>query len=233
MSSVVCIVFCSIVTCKKNKVVAWVISSLTAFLLIYLHSSLLTPEVLRGISCFFGGAFTYYLFVNTPTLNLNITIGTTIEILLLSMIIVVVQSTFDHRSSVASALFMVTVFCFFRVWCHIKNTKTQTISNGWQTIIFNIYDSCSHPFLPNFYCNNHSKNNKLTIRPYDDGFRYLNGNSNVNNIIVLIIILIVTAISGVTYKYIELAGQNINSRSKKNKNTDKYNVESKVQVSDV
>ncbi|MFM5305227.1 acyltransferase family protein, partial [Aeromonas caviae] len=104
--------FGSIVTCRKNKVAVWIISSLTAFLLIYLHSSLLTPEVLRGISCFFGGAFTYYLFIRTPTLNLNTTIGTVIEILLLSMIIVVVQSTFEHRSSVASVLFMVTVFCF-------------------------------------------------------------------------------------------------------------------------
>lgn len=227
--------FCSIVTCKKNKVVAWVISSLTAFLLIYLHSSLLTPEVLSGISCFFGGAFTYYLFVNTPTLNLNITIGTTIEILLLSMIIVVVQSTFDHRSSVASALFMVTVFCFafeFGVISKIlKHKLFQTVGK----LSYSIY--MTHAAI--LFCLTSiaiiiQKITNLPFAPMIDGFRYLNfGNSNVNNIIVLIIILIVTAISGVTYKYIELAGQNINSRSKKNKNTDKYNVESKVQVSDI
>lgn len=208
--------FVSIITCRKNKEIAWVTSSLIAFILINLHSSLLTPEVLRGMSCFFGGAFFYYLFIRTPKLNVNITTGTIIEVLLLLMIIIVVQSTFNHRNLLASALFMVAIFCFAFEFGAISKILRSYPFQIIGKLSYSIY--MTHAAI--LFCLTSiaiviQKITNKSYAPIIDGKRYLNfDNSYINNVVVLIILLIVIAMSNITYKYIEVYGQKLN-RSRK------------------
>lgn len=208
--------FFSIVTCKKNKEIAWITSSLIAFILIYLHSSLLTNEILRGTSCFFGGAFFYYLFTRAPKLNLNIATGTIIEALLLSMIVIVVKSTFNYHDLVASALFMVTIFCFAFEFGAISKILRSYPFQKIGKLSYSIY--MTHAAI--IFCLTSiaiiiQKITNTSYAPMIDGIRYVNfGNSYINNIVVLIILLMVIAISNVTYKHIEIYGQKLN-RSRK------------------
>ena len=66
-----------------------------------------------------------------------------------------------------------------------------------------------------------------------DGHRNLDfGNPMINNLVVLIIIAIVIAISSITYKYIELAGQKLNTGSKGTVNTYKNNAGQKEPISE-
>ncbi|QHB84876.1 acyltransferase family protein (plasmid) [Aeromonas veronii] len=207
--------FGSIVTCRKNMVAAWIVSSLAAFVLIYSQSSLLTSEVLRGISCFFGGAFTYHLFVRTSAFKLNRAVGTGIEILLLSMIVIVVQSTFDQRSSVASMLFMVTVFFFafeFGAISRILNAKPFQVIGKLSYSIYMTHAAILFCLISTAVIV--QKATGIPFAPMIEGMRNLDfGGAIINNSIVLIIIVIVIAISSITYKYIELAGQRLNSSS--------------------
>ena len=227
--------FGSIVACRKNKVATWLSSSLVAFMLIYFQSSLLTPEVLRGISCFFGGAFTYWVFMRTATtLKLSHTIGTCIEILLFSMIVFVVQSTFDHRSSVASVLFMVTVFCFafeFGAISKILNAKPFQVIGKLSYSMYMTHAAILFCLISTAMII--QKVTGIPFAPMIDNVRMLDfGSSTINNLVALVIICIVIAISSMTYKYIELAGQKLNASNKKTNNTDKYNSKKKVQASE-
>lgn len=213
------LLFGSIITFRKNKEIAWLISSITAFLLIYLQSSIVTSEVLRGISCFFGGAFAYFLFVRTPTLNINKTIGTIIEILLLIMIIATVQTTFDHRSLVASLLFIVTVFCFA--------FELGAISGLFKAKPFQVIGKLSYSiYMTHFAIISCLKVaatliQKITKIPLtttsETGVGLDFGSATSNNIMIFITLIIVIAISNITYKYIEVTGQKLSvSNNKQN-----------------
>lgn len=228
--------FGSIVVCRNNKVMAWMTASLAAFMLIYFQSSILKLEVLRGISCFFGGAFTYWVFTQTATkFKLNHTIGTCIEVLLLSMIVFVVQSKFDHQSLVASALFMVTVFIFAFEFGSISKLLHAKFFQMIGKLSYSIY--MTHAAI--LFCLTSiaiiiQKATGMPFAPMVDGHRNLDfGNPIINNMVVLIIITLVIAISGITYKYIELSGQKLNKRSKETANTYKDNAKQKEPINEV
>lgn len=201
----------------KHKPITWLTSSLAAFALIYLQSSLLTPEALRGISCFFGGVVTYWLFMRTTTkIKLSFAVGTCLELVLLTMIIFVVQSTFEHRSLVASALFMVTVFFFAFELGFISKTFKLKPFQLIGKLSYSIY--MTHAAI--LFCLISTaiiiqKATGKAFAPMIDEMRFLDfGNALTNNAVVLAIVAIVISISLITYKYIEIPGQKLNSRSK-------------------
>lgn len=226
--------FCSIITCKKNKVTAWLFLSLSAFMLIYLQPSFLTLEALRGLSCFFGGTFTYYLFKRAQSLKLNHIVGTSIEVLLLSMIVVLVQSKLDNRSLVVSVLFMVTVFVFAFEFGLISKILKIKPFQAIGKLSYSIYMTHAAILIGMGYIITAiQKISGVTLKVTKEDVTFFDfGTPVINNIVIFIIALIIIGISIVTYHYIELAGQNLNSRGKKLTHTDKYNTKQKVQISE-
>lgn len=211
--------FGSIVASKSNKVIVWLTSSLAAFALIYLKSSLVTQEVLRGISCFFGGAFTYWVFMKTATkIKLNVAIGTCLELVLLSLIVIVVQSTFDHRSSVASILFIITVFFFAFEFGAISKTLRVKPFQIIGKLSYSIY--MTHAAI--LFCITSTaiilqKVTGKAFAPIFEDVRHLDfGHSLINNAAVFTVVIVVISISSITYNYIELTGQRQQYRKYRN-----------------
>ncbi|MBW3528128.1 acyltransferase [Shewanella sp. NKUCC05_KAH] len=208
--------FCSIIAFNNYKVIAWAITSIIAFSLIYSQSSLITSEVLRGVSCFFGGAFTYWLFLQTvTTFKLSVIVGTCLELLLLSMIIFAVQSQFNHRSSISSVLFMITVFFFafeFGAISRLLRAKCFQLLGKLSYSIYMTHTAVLFCLTSIAIILHKVTGNAFTTMK--DGIRFLDfGHTFTNNAVVIFIVMIVIAISNITYKYIELTGQRLNAKS--------------------
>lgn len=207
--------FCSIVV-FKHKPIIWLTSSLISFLLIYLQSPSITPEVLRGVSCFFGGTFTYWLFMKSSSFKLSATIGTCVELMLLTSIVIVVQSVFEYRFFVASVLFMVAVFFFAFEFGFISKMLKLKYFQLMGKLSYSIY--MTHAAI--LFCLTSlgfviQKITEKDFTPMINGLRFLNfGSTLTNNVMVLAILLVVISLSLITYKYIEVPGQKLNSRSK-------------------
>jgi peptidoglycan/LPS O-acetylase OafA/YrhL len=224
--------FGSIVAGRKHRAATWLASSIVAFMLIHFKSSLVTPEALRGISCFFGGAFIYHLFVHTPTRNLGYVTGTAVEALLLLMIIAVVQTTLPYRSLVASILFMATVFFFafeFGALSRILKARPLQLLGRLSYSIYMTHFAILA--CMGFAALALQKLSGMELTRMIGDMRYLDfGSRTINNVAVLVTVGIFIAVSSVTYRYIEVPGQQLNKRraAEATGNADKNNAEAQA-----
>lgn len=199
------LLFISMVTFKKYKTVSWLLISIIAFNFLYIGSDIFKEEVFRGLSCFFGGASTYVLYKQVAHLKPSYLMGSIIEILLIFLIILVLQSKIEHMGIIASAIFIISVLVFsYEAGCLSKILKTKyfqyfgklsySIYMVHAAVIFII---TSAAMLLGKYTGN-------VYSPTIDSIRYIDfGNSLINNLIVLFTLVSVVFISKYTYKYIE------------------------------
>jgi peptidoglycan/LPS O-acetylase OafA/YrhL len=106
------LLFASIALFKSNRIISWFIISLIAFTLILLESKLLVTEVLSGLSCFFGGAFTYVVYKKIAHFKPSYILGSIVEALLLLSVFFIVESQSEFRSSLGPLIFILTVLFF-------------------------------------------------------------------------------------------------------------------------
>ena len=214
------LLFISIVAFKESKVIAWLAISLIAFFLIYLESDITVSKVLRGLSCFFGGAFTYVIYKKFSQLKLSYNLGSVIEAILLVLVVLIVQSKIEYRSMIAPILFFITVFFFsFEAGILSRFLKTKPLQYAGK-LSYSIY--MTHAAI--LFCLVSiaiilQKATGAEVAPMIEGKRALDfGSGIINNISVVSIIAIVIYASSLTYKYIELTGQKMNkSRTTKSK----------------
>ncbi|TYK64773.1 acyltransferase family protein [Colwellia echini] len=208
------LLFVSIVAFKSNKVISWLVISMMAFLLMYFDSHILVGSVLRGLSAFFGGAVIYVVYCKISHLKVPYILGGFIEVLLILLIILIVQSDLEYRSILATILFIVTVLCFaFECGAVSKILKVNVFQYAGK-LSYSIY--LTH-FVLLMYISGILKvlskltNTEMVLRINDSYFMNL-GSVPVNTFFAILIILITIYISNITYKYIELKGQKLNRK---------------------
>ncbi|HFG2066227.1 TPA: acyltransferase family protein, partial [Vibrio cholerae] len=91
---------------------SWLLISLFSFFLLSIPQDLMTNESLRGLSCFFGGAFTYTLFKKFNELSFNFKFGSVIEVFLIAIVLLSVCVEFTYRDFALPVIFMIVVLFF-------------------------------------------------------------------------------------------------------------------------
>jgi len=211
------LLFFTIVLFKSYRLFSWFLISLAAFVLIYFGSDVVVDTVLRGLSCFFGGSFAYVIYRKIADINIPSVLGSIIEFALLVAIILAVQTSNEYRPIFAPLLFIVTVLFFaFESGVVSKLFKVNLLQYAGK-LSYSIYMThaaiifCLIPIARVL--------NKLIgvdFAPVANGARVLDfGNSVINNLFILVILMLVVLVSHFTYKYIELTGQQLNKKTKK------------------
>lgn len=199
----------------RRKLLFWIAISLSAFSLIFFKSDILVSPVLRGLSCFFGGSFTYVIYrMIHDKFRPSFTMGSILEIMLIILVIYVVGSNYEYRNILASLLFFGTVLFFsFESGILSKALKTKPFQQGGK-LSYSIY--MTHAAI--LFCLISlamivQKATGSNISPMIESTRYLDfGNPLINNLILLLILSAVVLVSSLTYKYVELPGQKLNSK---------------------
>lgn len=206
------LLFFSILLFKSYRVISWFVISFISFFLIYLESEVLVGTVLRGLFCFFCGAFTYITYKKLNHLNPSYISGSIIEAILIICVVSVVQSTVEYRSIIAPLLFFLTVLFFaFESGFFSKLLKARPLQYAGK-LSYSIY--MTHVAI--LFCLISiamvlQKVTGIEMATIIESIRYLNfGGSAINNFIVIFILAIVIYISTFTYKYVELKGQKLN-----------------------
>ncbi|MCF1428891.1 MAG: acyltransferase [Shewanella sp.] len=206
------LLFASVVIFKSNRVISWLVISITSLILITLKSEILVGEVLRGLSCFFGGAFTYAIYKKLYHLKPSFILGSVIETILIISVVLVVQSQIEHRSIIASVIFCITVLFFAYESGLLSNfLKVKPLQYAGK-LSYSIY--MTHAAI--LFCLTSiamilQKITGFEIAPMIETTRFLNfGGGLINNVVVIGILAIVVYISSLTYEYVEIAGQRLN-----------------------
>jgi peptidoglycan/LPS O-acetylase OafA/YrhL len=208
------LLFVSIVVFKSNRVIAWFAISLIVFILMFLGSDILVNTVYRGLSCFFGGAFTYVMYKKLSHLKPSYILGSVVEAVLILCVVMIVQSKSEYRPIFAPLVFFITVLFFaFESGAIAKSLKIKPMQYAG-TLSYSIY--MTHFAIIFCLISIAMVLQKITgneIALIIEGKRYLNfGGSIMNNLAVFVIIAIVVYISSLTYKYVEIKGLDLNKK---------------------
>lgn len=203
------LLFLSIVVFKRNRILSWIFISFIAFMLMYFESEIIMAPVLSGLSCFFGGAFTYVIYKKLSHFKPSYILGSIVEAILLTCVVLIVQSSVEHRFIIAPVLFLFTVLFFaFESGFFSTLLKVKPLQYVGK-LSYSIY--MTHAAI--LFCLISiamvlQKMTGIEIAPMIETMRFLNfGGRMINNLVVILILAIVISISSLTYKYIELKGQ--------------------------
>jgi peptidoglycan/LPS O-acetylase OafA/YrhL len=209
------LLFLSIVVFKRNRIFSWACISFIALMLIYFESEVLVTNVLRGLSCFFGGAFTYVIYRKLSHFKPSYISGSIIEAGLLACVVLIVQSQIEHRSIIASVLFFFTVLFFaFESGLFSAILKIKLLQSAGK-LSYSIY--MTHAAI--LFCLTSiamvlQKVTGVEMAPMGETTRFINfGSALLNNLAVIVILAIVIYISSLTYKYIEVKGRYLNKKA--------------------
>jgi len=211
------IFFVSLLVKQTIKYILWFLISITMFIFIFLDTEIAT-DILRGLSCFFGGSLTYLLYKNIESkINFNKNYFTIIEIILLTLVVLIVSSDIEHKSLIASLLFCIQVFVFAFEKGFMSKILKQKMFLYFGKLSYSIY--MIHAVI--LFCSLSTfmiiqKIFKIDLATMVDDVRTIDlGSPMFNNLSILIILGIIIFISGFTYKYIEQKGQDMGKAFKK------------------
>ncbi len=177
------------------------------------QETFVTP-VVRGLSSFFGGAFTYLLYRKVKGLEINKMLASCIEVILFVSVIFVVMNSFEQRELVAKFVFYLTVLMFSLEAGFLSNVLKKPVFLDSGRLSYSIY--MTHSAM--LYCLSMiavalQQVTGFEVAPMVDGQRYITlGRPYLNNLVVFVILGIVIFISNYTYKFIEIKGQEIGRR---------------------
>lgn len=206
------LLFMSISLFKSKRVISWFVISIVAFALIYSESEVVVGEVLRGLSCFFGGAFTYVIYKKIAHFKPSYISGSIIEATLLVCIVLAVQSKLEYRSIITTVLFFFTILFFAFESGALSNLLKVKPLQYTGKLSYSIY--MTHSAVLFCFTSTAMILQKITgieVVSMIEGVRYLNFGSTINNVVIIFILSVVIYISSFTYKYIEIKGQELNT----------------------
>ena len=199
----------SIVVLPKFKKIIWFFTLSIAFYLIISESEMLVSKVLRGLSCFFGGALTYLLYKKIAHIKVTKSLGSVVEVAVVFFVVIIVQSDFKYQNIVATVLFYIVILVFSFESGVISNILKLKPFQETGKLSYSIY--MTHAAI--LFCLTSialalQKITGIEVAPLLDRVRYItSGNEMINNLIVLLVLAFVILISQFTHKYIELKWQ--------------------------
>jgi len=203
------LLFISVVIFSKFKTYIWIFTPIIAFYLIISKSEILTSEVLRGLSCFFGGALTYLLYKKISYLRITKLFGSIVEIFIITFIIVIVSSDLKYKGIVTTILFYITILIFSFESGIVSSLLRLKLFQETGKISYSIY--MTHAAILFCLMSTAIVLQKITgieLAPMINGERFLtSGYEIINNLIVFVILALVILISQFTYSHIELKWQ--------------------------
>ncbi|CAB1276370.1 acyltransferase family protein [Candidatus Nitrosacidococcus tergens] len=194
------------------KYVVWFIISVVSFFLL-MNKLGLKEEALRGLSCFFAGSLAYLLYKNISNKldSLGAIFFNIAEIALLIIIFFVISYVQELKGVIASFVFVITVFIFAFERGFFGKLLTKSIFQAFGRLSYSIY--MTHVAI--LFCVTSipivlAKITGSNIAPMIEDIRYLDfGSSIANNLFIGITVLTVIGCSALTYKYIEVKGQEL------------------------
>jgi peptidoglycan/LPS O-acetylase OafA/YrhL len=203
------LLFLSVVTFSKFKKYIWIITPAIAFYLLISGSEIVGNEVLKGLSCFFGGAVTYLFYRKIADIKPTKLLASVVEVAVIIGVIIVVQSTFKYQNIVTPLLFYIVIIVF--------SFESGIISHCLKLRPFQVLGKLSYSIYMThaaiLFCLTSAmlilqKITGFELAPMINGMPYLtSGNEIINNVIVFLILTIVILISNFTYKHIEIKWQ--------------------------
>lgn len=202
------ILFLTILVFKKIRIVIWSLISIIFLSLLAMSLGGEESVVLRGFSCFFGGAVMYSIYKRIPNLKIPYVLGSVVEGLLLMLVFYVVQLNMGNRTPAIVVFYIFVLFFsyesgFFSFF--LKKSIFQLLGK----LSYSIY--MIHSAFLLFLISLSIVFQKVTyieISPTINGVRYLTfGNGFVNTIFVIFIVSSIIYVSNLTYQYVELKGQ--------------------------
>ncbi|MCK5925370.1 MAG: acyltransferase, partial [Methylococcales bacterium] len=205
------LLFPTIAILARFKKIIWIFIVAMSFYLIVSKENIFVDEVLRGISCFFGGALTNLLYRKIHHYKLTKIYGSLLEIMILLTVVIVVQSKFQYQNIVATLLFYVVVLIFA--------FESGVVSSGLKLKFFQVLGILSYSiymthaailfcFISTLMVLQKLTGLELTIMKGQVRF-LTSGNEMLNNLLLLILLSFIVWLSQYTYKYIELKGQQL------------------------
>ncbi|WP_394243925.1 acyltransferase family protein [Vibrio astriarenae] len=205
------LLFFSIFVFRMNRVSIWVVVSLLSFYLLYTKSVTVPGEVLRGLSCFFGGAFFYSVYQKMSRIRLSYKVATILELALLSAIVIVIQSKYEYRSIAVSVLFMLAVLLLAFEGGFFSSMLMKSSMQTLGVLSYSVY--LTHGVLLLYFRAFLTVLDEFTLielMPMVENVKYMNfGSTLANNMGVLLILAMSVLISKYTYEYIEKVGQDL------------------------
>ncbi|PMO27680.1 acyltransferase family protein [Vibrio breoganii] len=195
----------TIVLMSKYKVFIWLSISVVSFSLMYIKSPILTDSALRGLSCFFGGAVCYLVYMKVSKIKLVKSLSTLIELFLISLIYIFISSDFENREFSLSILFFVAVIVFSLEKGGVSDFLKMHFFQRLGTLSYSIY--LTQTAIISILIATMMILSKLTgeeLSPINNSIRYLTTGSIIgNNLLILFVLVIVYIISSWTNKNIE------------------------------
>ena len=194
----------------------WLCISIFSFILIATESTLLTSQVLRGLSCFFAGTICYLLYRTQywGQLKISTITATIIEIILLLLVWYLVQSEIEYKSILASILFFIVVLFF--------SIEAGYLSKIFKYEVFQLFGRLSYSIYMTHGVNTYIITAIFLLLPkmfgleYSivwNGERYFSlGSPMFDNILIMLILSFVIGLAWLTYRYIELPGQRMGKK---------------------
>lgn len=214
------ILFISIVSFRSYTLISWLLISLLSSVLIYFGSDILVENVLRGLSCFFGGAVAYIFYKKISSFKPSYFFGSVVELILIANVIFMVQLNVTNKGG-CSIAFLVTVLFFAFESGVVSKTLKNKLFQYLGMLSYSIYMVHAIVFLYlGAVITVIEKSLNIQIRLIDEAVEYTTfGHSVMDNLAVISIVLLVILLSHFSYKYIELNGQKLGKLHFKRVNT--------------
>jgi len=204
------LLFLTIVLFHRFRQMVWLLIPVWMFSLMAIESDLFVSPVMRGLSGFFGGAFFYVVYRRySQKITVPYNLSTLIEVILVISVVYVVQSDLEYRSIAATSLFYIVVFCFaFESGAVSKSLKYRFFQHSGK-LSYSIYMThAAIIYLLTSIMVIIQKISGVEVAPMMEGVRYFTtGNVMINNLSVMVILIMVMIVSNMTYRYIEVKGQ--------------------------
>ena len=171
---------------------------------------ILSSSVPRGLSGFFAGATTYFLFNKTyKSIQLNPIIHSATEFILFIALILVIASDINNKGLFTIFLFSSSIYVFAYEKGFLSKLLSTNIFKTIGKLSYSIYMTHASILLivTTVYIIAEKALNLHLVTSLANGIKMVNfGNIIINNFCIFFILSIVIYCSNLTYKYIEIPG---------------------------